>query len=97
MIFIGCFVLSIITPYLYNSTKGSLLTCILFHNAINTTTAYFLGNLKGEELRPLLIWILLLKVSAVIILFKTKGSLIKNEQVITTNSSAPLVASTAGG
>ena len=42
MMFIGCFALSIIATYLYNSTKGSLLTCILFHNAINTSATYFL-------------------------------------------------------
>ncbi len=87
MMFIGCFALSIIATYLYNSTKGSLLTCILFHNAINSSAAYFFGNIKGEELRPLLIWILLLIVSAVIIFFKTKGSLDENEQLIITNTS----------
>ncbi len=80
MMFVGCFALSIIATYLYNSTKGSLLTCILFHNAINTSAAYFFGNIKGEELRPLLIWVLLLLVSAVIIFLKTKGSLNENEQ-----------------
>ena len=88
MMFIGCFALSIIATYLYNSTKGSLLTCILFHNAINTSAAYFYGNIKGEELRELLIWILLLMVSAVIIFLKTKGSLNENEQPIMTNTTA---------
>ena len=80
MMFIGCFALSIIATYLYNSTKGSLLICILFHNAINTSAAYFYGNIKGEELRPLLIWILLLIVSAAIIFLKTKGSINENEK-----------------
>lgn len=80
MMFIGCFALSIIATYLYNSTKSSLLICILFHNAINTSAAYFYGNIKGEELRPLLIWILLLIVSAAIIFLKTKGSLNENEK-----------------
>ena len=88
MMFIGCFALSIIATYLYNSTKSSLLICILFHNAINTSAAYFYGNIKGEELRPLLIWILLLIVSAVLIFFKTKGSLNENEQFRTTNTTA---------
>ncbi|MEO5907727.1 MAG: CPBP family intramembrane glutamic endopeptidase, partial [Ginsengibacter sp.] len=88
MMFIGCFALSIIATYLYNSTKGSLLICILFHNAINTSAAYFFGNIKGEELRALLIWILLLIVSAVIIFLKTKGSLNENEQPIMTNNTA---------
>ena len=88
MMFIGCFALSIIATYLYNSTKGSLLICILFHNAINTSAAYFFGNIKGEELRELLIWILLLMVSAVIIFLKTKGSLNENEQPIMTNTTA---------
>lgn len=96
MMFIGCFALSIIATYLYNSTKGSLLTCILFHNAINTSAAYFFGNIKGEELRPLLIWILLLIVSAVIIFFKTKGSLNGNEQLIITNTTANTSIATSG-
>ena len=88
MMCIGCFALSFIATYLYNATKGSLLICILFHNAINTSAAYFFGNIKGEELRPLLIWILLLIVSAVIIFFKTKGSLNENEQLIKINITA---------
>jgi hypothetical protein len=86
--FIGCFALSIIATYLYNSTKGSLLICILFHNAINTSAAYFYGNIKGEELRPLLIWILLLIVSAAIIFLKTKGSLNENEKLKMTHITA---------
>ncbi len=86
MMFIGCFALSIISTYLYNSTKGSILICILFHNAINTSAAYFFGNIKGEELRELLIWILLLIVSAVVIFFKTKGKLNENEQPIIANN-----------
>lgn len=78
MMFIGCFALSVIATYLFNSTKGSLLICILFHNAINTSAVYFFGNINGDELRPLLIWILLLIVSAVIIIIKTKGILNKS-------------------
>jgi membrane protease YdiL (CAAX protease family) len=81
MMFIGCFAMSIIATYLYNSTNGSLLTCILFHNAINTSAVYFFGNIKGEELREFAIWILLLMVSAVIILLKTKGTLNKMTSV----------------
>lgn len=88
MMFFACVAISIIATYLYNSTKGSLLICILFHNTINTSAAYFYGNLKGEELRPFLIWILLLIVSAVIIFFKTKGSLNENEQPKMTNTIA---------
>ena len=88
MMFIACFALSMIATYLYNSTKGSLLSCILFHNAINTSAAYFYGNIKGEELRPLLIWIFSLIISAVLIFFKTKGSLNENEQPKMTNSTA---------
>ncbi len=93
MMFIGCFALSFIASYLYNSTNGSLLTCILFHNAINTSAVYFFGNVKSEELRPLLIWILLLIVAAAIIFYKTKGSLSENEQLNITNTAAkPSVA-----
>jgi membrane protease YdiL (CAAX protease family) len=88
LMFTGCFALSIIATYLYNSTKGSLLTCILFHNAINTSAAYFFGNIKGEELRPFLIWILLLIISAVIIVLKTKKKLHENGKLIITNITA---------
>ncbi|MEO6869940.1 MAG: CPBP family glutamic-type intramembrane protease, partial [Ginsengibacter sp.] len=88
MMFVGCFALSIIATYLYNSSKGSILICILFHNAINTSAAYFFGNLKGAELRALVIWILLLIVSAFIIIFKTKGSLNENEQPTVSNTIA---------
>ncbi|MDQ6902286.1 MAG: CPBP family intramembrane metalloprotease [Bacteroidota bacterium] len=63
--FIGCFAISIIETWLYNSTKGSLFVCILFHNAINTSAAYFYGNLKGTEFRPLIIWIILLVLTAI--------------------------------
>ncbi len=96
MMFFGCFALSIIATYLYNSTKGSLFTCILLHNAINTSAAYFFGNLKGDELRPLLIWVLLLIVSAVIIFFKTKGSLNENEQLIITTTTTNTSIATSG-
>ena len=82
--FIGCFALSIIETWLYNSTKGSLFICILFHNAINTSAAYFYGNLKGNEFRPLMILIVLLVVTAICICFKTKGSLNENGQLTLT-------------
>ncbi len=78
--FIGCFALSIIESWLYNSTKGSLFICILFHNAINTSAAYFYDNLKGEEFRPFIILIALLVVAAISICFKTKGNLNENQQ-----------------
>ncbi len=88
IMFIGCFALSIIATWLFNSTKGSLLICILFHNAINTSAAYFYGNLKGEELRPLIILVVLLIASAIIICFKTKRSLNGNKQHIMTHTTA---------
>ena len=84
--FIGCFALSIIATWLYNSTKGSLFICILFHNAINTSAAYFYGNLKGDEFRPLIILIVLLVVAAICVSFKTKGTLNENGQPIFTNT-----------
>lgn len=82
IMFVGCFALSIIATWLFNSTKGSVLICILFHNAINTSAAYFYGNLKGGEFRPLIIWVGLLAASAIIICFKTKGSLKENKQPV---------------
>ncbi len=96
IMFIGCFALSTITTWLFNSTKGSLLICILFHNAINTSAAYFYGNLKGEELRPLIIWVVFLVTSAIIIWFKTNGSLNENEQLITTKTTANNSIATSG-
>lgn len=87
--FIGCFALSIIATWLYNSTKGSVFICILFHNAINTSAAYFYGNLTGGEFRPLIILIFLLVGTAIFICFKTKGSLNRNNgQTSLTNTSA---------
>ena len=83
IMFIGCFALSIIATWLFNSTKGSVFICILLHNAINTSAAYFYGNLQGEELRPLIILVALLLTSAIIIRFKTRGSLNENEQLRT--------------
>lgn len=44
VMFIGCFALSIISTWLYNSTKRSLFICILFHNAVNTSAAYFMAT-----------------------------------------------------
>ena len=88
MMFFACVAISIIATYLYNSTKGSILICILFHNTINTSAVYFFVNLKGAELRPFLIWILLLIVSSVIIFLKTKGSLNENEQPSVSNTTA---------
>ena len=80
--FIGCFALSIIETWFYNSTKGSLLICILFHNTINTSIVYFYGNVKGEEFRPFIILVALLVIASLGILFKTKGSLTENGKFI---------------
>lgn len=80
--FIGCFALSIIATWLYNSTKGSVFICILFHNAINTSAAYFYGNLKGNEFRPLVILIVLLVAAAIFICLKTKGKLSEDRKII---------------
>ena len=92
IMFIGCFALSVIATWLFNSTKGSLFICILFHNAINTSAAYFYGNLKGAELRPLIILVALLVTSAIIICFITKGSLNENRELITnTNANKNII------
>ncbi len=83
--FIGCFAISIIETWLYKSTKGSLFVCILFHNAINTSAAYFYGNLKGTEFRPLIILVVLLVVTAISIGFKTRGTLTENRPITLTS------------
>lgn len=80
--FIGCFAISIIATWFYNSTKRSLFICILFHNAVNTSAAYFYGNLQSGEFRPLIILVILLVVVAISILFRTKGSLHENENPV---------------
>lgn len=80
--FVGCFPFSILLTWLYNSTNGSLLICILFHNAVNTSAAYFYGNLQGPELRPLEIFILLLIVAASFVVIRTKGTLRTYKQPI---------------
>lgn len=86
--FIGCFALSIIETWLYNSTKSSLFICILFHNAINTSAAYFYGNFKDDEFRPLIFLIGLLVLTAIFICFKTKGSLNENKQLVLKKTAA---------
>lgn len=75
VMFIGCFAISILQTWFYNATNGSLLICILFHNSINTSAAYFYGNLKGAEFRPLVIFVLLLSAAAIMLLIKTRGML----------------------
>jgi membrane protease YdiL (CAAX protease family) len=79
IIFIGCFALSILQTWLFNSTK-SLLICILLHDAVNSGAAYFYGNLKNNELRPFMIFTALLILVAVIVVVKTKGKLYSNIQ-----------------
>ena len=74
-IFIGCFPLSIIQTWIYNSTKGSLLFCILFHDSVNVGVTYFFSNIKGNEMRPFEISVGLFIVIAGIILYRTKGLL----------------------
>jgi membrane protease YdiL (CAAX protease family) len=77
IIFIGCFALSILQTWLFNSTK-SLLICILLHDTVNSGAAYFYGNLERNELRPFVIFTALLIFTAVIIVFKTRGKLYSN-------------------
>jgi membrane protease YdiL (CAAX protease family) len=79
--FIGCFAISILQTWLYNSTNGSVFICIILHNAINTSAAYFYGNLKNAEFRPFIIWIVLLALTATYIGFKTKGELIEKGEL----------------
>lgn len=73
--FVGCFPLSILLTWLYNSSRGSLLICILFHNAINASAAYFYGNIPGSDFRPFELLVILLAVTAFIVSVKTKGDL----------------------
>ena len=84
LIFIGCFAISIIATFFYNSTGSSLFICILFHNSINTSAAYFCGNLKGAEFRPFIIWILLLSVIAISLISKSNNTLILGLKNFTT-------------
>lgn len=75
VMFVACFALSILLTWLYNETKGSLLICILLHNAINTSAVYFFGNLEGAEFKPLIILMGLLTITAICVCFKLKGNL----------------------
>jgi membrane protease YdiL (CAAX protease family) len=74
IIFTGCFALSILQTWLFNSTK-SLLICILLHDAVNSGAAYFYGNLENNELRPFVIFTALLILVAIILVVTTRGKL----------------------
>jgi membrane protease YdiL (CAAX protease family) len=79
IIFGGCFALSILQTWLFNSTK-SLLICILLHDAVNSGAAYFYGNLEHNELRPFVIFTVFLILFAFIIVFKTSGKLYNSKK-----------------
>jgi membrane protease YdiL (CAAX protease family) len=74
-VFLGCFPISILQTWLYNSTKGSLLLCILFHDAINAGASYFYLNLPNKEIRPFEISVAFLTCIAIGVYVKTKGTL----------------------
>lgn len=75
IMFVGCFAISIIQTWMYNATSGSLFICILLHNSINTSAAYFYGNLTGHEFRPLIFLTVSLVLIAIWICLRTKGTL----------------------
>ena len=74
-VFIGCFPISIIQTWIYNSTKGNILLCILFHDGINAGISYFFINLPPMEFIPFIITTALLICLASVIYFHTRGRL----------------------
>ena len=85
-VFIGCFPISILQTWLYNSTKGSLLLCVLFHDAINAAAGYFYLNLTNREIRPFVISVAFFACVAIWVFIKTRGTLNYNNQTKNINA-----------
>lgn len=64
VMFVGCIAMSIILTWLYLEAKGSLLICVLFHNAVNAAGYYFFVGIPGVSLLPLAVYTAILMVIA---------------------------------
>lgn len=53
VMFFGCIAMSIILTWLYLKSSGSLVVCVLFHNAVNAGGYYFFNGIPGSSLLPL--------------------------------------------
>lgn len=71
-LFLGCFPISILQTWIYNSTRGSILLCIIFHDAINVGASYFYMNLSSQEMRPFQISVLLFACAAAVVYYRDK-------------------------
>ncbi|HEY1869935.1 MAG TPA: type II CAAX endopeptidase family protein [Chitinophagaceae bacterium] len=74
-IFLGCIAISILQTSILNVTKGSLLTCVLLHDSINASAAYFYSGLSKNEFGPFKIFTGFLILIALVIYIKTRGKL----------------------
>ena len=74
-IFLGCIAISILQTSIFNITKGSLLACVLLHDTINASAAYFYSGLSKDEFGPFKIFTVFLILIALVIYIKTKGKL----------------------
>lgn len=65
VMFFGCIAMSIILTRLYLQSRGSLLICVLFHNAVNAGGYYFFNGIPGSSLLPLAVITAILGIVAV--------------------------------
>jgi hypothetical protein len=74
-IFLGCIAISILQTGIFNVTKGSLLACVLLHDVINASAAYFYSGLSKNEFGPFKIFTGFLILIALVFYIKTKSKL----------------------
>lgn len=67
IMFFGCIAMSIILTWLYLQSRGSLVVCVLFHNAVNAGGYYFFNDVPGSSLLPLSLITAILGVVAIIL------------------------------
>ena len=70
----GTIPLKVLFAWLFNNTKGSLFLTIVFHSAINATFSLF-SKLPTGALRPFIYTMALVSLTAIFIIWKTKGRL----------------------
>jgi membrane protease YdiL (CAAX protease family) len=73
VMFFGCITMSIILTWLYLESRGSLLICVLFHNAVNAGGYYFFIGIPGSSLLPLSVLTALLGAVAAVLVPKLRS------------------------
>jgi membrane protease YdiL (CAAX protease family) len=75
IVFVGCFPLSVLQSWIYNSTRQSLLLCVLFHAGVDAGVGYFFQNLPNNELLPIAMVTALFACLAITVVIITRGRL----------------------